>query len=180
MWFEKETLDKAHSLASTISLIVIPVVIAIVGYSIQASISEQNIKKDYVQIAISILADPKTPRETDLRNWAVDVLSKNSPVPFTPKLKEKIAQGSSPFVLWANETSFGPQLIEPPAKLMEPPNKLLLPYEKNLTENEKAALENAEKLKNLQAWINTRNQSVRTWTKPNQEIPKWLIPKDNN
>ena len=57
MKMEQDSLNKIQSIATILSLIAIPTVIATVGWYVQASISTEGIKKDYVQIAIGILKD---------------------------------------------------------------------------------------------------------------------------
>ena len=150
---EQEILNKIQSIATILSLIAIPIVIAIVGWYVQASISTEGIKKDYVQIAIGILKDNEKQKDDELRKWAVAVLDKNSPVRFSSDLRDKLEKGvvfvSSPFP-------------EPPLALMKPPLKLQpLPEKKSVTgkdlllntvENYGRCDENAITLEYLQKW----------------------------
>ena len=70
-----------------------PVVVAIIGFTVQRSIAKSGLQKDYVQLALQILRDdpPKTSKE--LRLWAVDVLEKFSPVVISGPLKTSLAAG---------------------------------------------------------------------------------------
>ena len=56
--------------------------LAIGGWNIQKTITQQSVSKDYVQIAVSILTQPKSnnPDQELIRYWAVDLLNENSPV----------------------------------------------------------------------------------------------------
>jgi hypothetical protein len=60
----------------------VPLIVAYVGFLIQQSVAKQTTAKDYVALAVKILrADPKKDVESDpLRDWAVDVLVRDSPV----------------------------------------------------------------------------------------------------
>lgn len=153
-------LDKTHTVASILSLVLIPTAIAVVGWWIQSSLSEQSVKKDYVQIAVGILSDQRTADDSDLRSWATEVLSKNSPVPFKPTLRDKFIAGKT-------LTDFAwvyPVITpKPPAKLMEPPQELLEPLPENSLENAKRSKENAERLKNLQEWIKNGDKNKAGW-----------------
>ena len=56
------------------------VLLASVGILIDSTLKQQEIRVEYVQIAISILSEEPTD-ELQLRAWAVDVLQEYSPVP---------------------------------------------------------------------------------------------------
>lgn len=83
----QESLNKWQSIASIAASVAIPIVLAFVGYIVQAKISTEGIRKDYVQIAISIL---KEGQDEELRKWAVEVLDENSPIPFSKDLRTKL------------------------------------------------------------------------------------------
>lgn len=78
---EKVLLERMEKLAKVFSLIAIPVAIAWGGWVVQKEIQDQAIRRDYVQLAISILREPKDSNFPDeLRGWAVDLLDKSSPI----------------------------------------------------------------------------------------------------
>jgi hypothetical protein len=158
------TLNKSQTVATILSLIAVPVVIAIIGSKIQATISNESLKKDYVQMAIRILAEEsKGPDDADLRKWAIDILGKNSPVPFNRALKEQLIEGQ-PWVGAALTTFKSPENIKkyhifvPPESLMEPSKPLLEPNAKNIEENLKRHEETAKKLSDLQAWVRQKHE----------------------
>lgn len=77
-----------------LSVIAIPFVIAYGGWQIQKSLQDQSIRRDYVQLAVSILKDTDTTSENlQLRNWAVELLNKNSPVPLNDTFKQQLKSG---------------------------------------------------------------------------------------
>ena len=156
MKMEQDSLNKIQSIATILSLIAIPIVIATVGWYVQASISTEGIKKDYVQIAIGILKDNEKQKDDELRKWAVSVLDKNSPVPFSKNLRIKLEAG---------EIFVKIPFPEPPKELMTPPIKLQPLLEKqntttkeillNAAENFERCHENAITQEYLQEWVMT-------------------------
>lgn len=52
-------------------------------------------RKEYIQIAVGILATEakETPESQAIRKWAVDILSNNSPVPLTEDQKSALESG---------------------------------------------------------------------------------------
>ena len=78
--------DTIERLARTLSIVAIPVVLAIGGWVIQQRIQNQAVSRDYVQLAVTILKEPETSKvDPDMRAWAVQLLNDNSPTRFTPK-----------------------------------------------------------------------------------------------
>lgn len=79
----RPVLEKALLLSQIFSMIAIPVVLAIIGYWVQRGIQDQQIKRDYVNLAISLLV-PKNEGEVqttpELKNWAVKLLNDSAPV----------------------------------------------------------------------------------------------------
>lgn len=154
---EKGTLEILQTIATILSLLAIPLITAWFGYGIQKSLSNESIKKDYVQIAVNILSQPKKPNDDDLRKWAVDVLSKNSPVPFTQNLSKQLWIGET-LTMFAGPGATKGYQIKPPKGLMDPPLKLLEPHDEHNLENLKRSRKNLEQLIELQKWItNTEN-----------------------
>jgi len=87
-------LDTAEKLSRTLSIAAIPVVIAGGGWLIQRQLQDQTIRRDYVQLAVSILQNPdssKVPQE--IRDWAVDLLDDNSPTKLNPQAMANLKSG---------------------------------------------------------------------------------------
>ena len=78
--------QRALAVAKIIALIATPVIIAIGTNQINLSIKQQDVKVRMLEIAIDILkTDPqKLSNDPQLRDWAINLLEKNSDVP-TPK-----------------------------------------------------------------------------------------------
>lgn len=89
--------EKAESAAKTFSYIALPLLIALLGWSIQRSISTQDISKDYVALAVSILTLPEDSVDDDMRIWAVELVNENSPVKFSDEVVFRLKSGESAF-----------------------------------------------------------------------------------
>ena len=97
--------SKFERVSKALSIVAIPFVLAIGGWyiqtqlqdqsiTIQKQLQDQSVRKDYVQIAISILTEPdKTKVDPILRGWAVDLLNDNSPRKFSTEVIEKLKEG---------------------------------------------------------------------------------------
>jgi murein L,D-transpeptidase YcbB/YkuD len=85
--------DFAERITRILSLLAIPVVIAIVGALIQSSLARRTVSQQYVQVAVSILTS-KEKLDPSLRSWAVDLLNDNSPTHLSQTVKLKLKEGS--------------------------------------------------------------------------------------
>jgi hypothetical protein len=95
----KDRWDKAQSLATIVSLLAVPTVLAWGGWRIQERIAEQSTKREYVQLAVSILKEPPSREsndEQDLRAWAVSLLEQNSPLPFSKQSRAALLTSRLP------------------------------------------------------------------------------------
>jgi hypothetical protein len=79
---------------SALSAILVPIVVAVAGFIIRQSMAKQTTAKDYVSLAIDILkVDPKIQDVyvgNPLREWAVDVLTLDSPVPISKAAQNQL------------------------------------------------------------------------------------------
>ena len=81
-------------LAKVLSLVAIPIVVAVLGWMIQNRLGGENIKLEYVKLAVSILQKPSSPDDpSGLRDWATDMLNQNSPVKFNEKTINQLKSG---------------------------------------------------------------------------------------
>jgi hypothetical protein len=91
---ERTRLEKITTLLQALSAILVPIVVAVAGFIIQQSIAKQTTSKDYVSLAIDILkVDPKVQdlyTGNPLRDWAVDVLTLDSPVPISEAAQKQL------------------------------------------------------------------------------------------
>jgi len=88
--------DKIESLTKITSAIAIPIVLAIVGWMIQASLNKQSLNKDYVTLAISILQQKpeNAPAVAGLRTWAVEELNHYSEIKFDEATAKQLESGN--------------------------------------------------------------------------------------
>jgi len=150
MKLNQEWLNKIQTLSTIISLLATPIIVAMVGWHVQSSISNESIKKDYVQIAIEILKSPEKKNDDEMRKWAVEVLDKNSPVPFSKELRSDLEKGV--------QRIYAP-FPSPPEHLMVPPLVLVPPKGPTFGETSLALVDtvgkcrqNSLRLEQLQMW----------------------------
>lgn len=88
-WNAIERVSKVLSIAA------IPITVAIVGWILQDRLSDKGLRRDYVQLAVSILKDPDSSKtKPEIRNWAVDLLNDNSPTKFSPEVIQQLKSGN--------------------------------------------------------------------------------------
>jgi hypothetical protein len=71
-----------------LSILAVPIVLAYVGFLVQGSLQEQQVKRDYVNLAVSLLTPKKDgEKETskELRDWAISLLNESSPIKLSPE-----------------------------------------------------------------------------------------------
>ena len=150
----RNRLEIIKDLATIASAVAIPVVLATVGYFVQQSVALQGVQKDYVGFAVSILKDDPKRQDPDLRKWAIAVMAKNSPVPFTEKMKFNwemnpdwfLKVPSSPASSAGSANAEITCLIEGLSAKIEAEKKALPPAEVNMIENDATAKCNAKLL----------------------------------
>jgi WD domain, G-beta repeat len=84
--------DQLEKTAKVLSVIAIAVVLAIVGWLIQSSLSERNVSQEYVKLAVSILKEPKDKTEPALRGWGADLLNQKAPTKFSPQVLQALKE----------------------------------------------------------------------------------------
>jgi WD40 repeat protein len=92
---EQMDIDTIEQLSKIISIVAIPIVVAIVGWYIQNSLAKRNVSQEYVKLAVSILKESKEKTDPALRDWAVDLLNENSPTKFSRVVAEKLKAGQA-------------------------------------------------------------------------------------
>ena len=106
----KDGFDKAKAVAQIMALVAIPVLLAVGGWFIQSSSKNNEIRRDYVQLAIAVLSSPQS--SPDIRAWATEVLSVYSPVAMGESQRKALLSGKT--ILWS---TYRPAL---PSNLKEP------------------------------------------------------------
>jgi len=115
--------NKFLVLLTALSVLVTPIVVAIISYNSNRTSTD----KDYVNIAVSILNAKDSSKEN--RQWALRILNKLSPIPFSEKGQETLAGGGE---LYAGEAAVRTQIVKvpvagPPMVLVHPGEKLVSP-----------------------------------------------------
>jgi hypothetical protein len=91
----KTLAEKLLPWSQILSHILIPVLIVIFGATLQNTISKRSTQSSYTELAISILAEPnKKEIDPKLREWAAELLGKNSPIKLPIETIEKLSQGA--------------------------------------------------------------------------------------
>jgi hypothetical protein len=95
----KDAWDKWQSFATTASLLAVPIVLAWGGWLVQERIAEQSTKREYVQLALSILREAPNKENADaqsLRKWAISIVDRNAPQPLTEESRVALSTVSLP------------------------------------------------------------------------------------
>ena len=85
-------MEELERISKILSAIAIPIIIAWFGWNIQEKISDKNLSRDYVKIAIDILRS-ENELDNPLRIWAVDLLNDNTTTKMDPEVIEKLKSG---------------------------------------------------------------------------------------
>lgn len=170
-----DRLESLKAYSMIFASIAVPILIAVFGWLVQTRLSEEGTKREYVQMALSILMDKDKQQDSELRSWAVAVMDATSPVPFGKKLRSDLSTGTV-FL------SMPP--LQLPEALMSPPIKWEdLDYEKkdltnedlivNYLENKVNCAINASQIKALQeiARILNREKNAPTPDQPKVHPP---------
>lgn len=127
---ENTKLDAFAKIVTMLASIAVPVTIGIVGWGVQRTVSEQGLRKDYTDIALRVLTQAESNNHAELRQWAVDVLDKNAPLPFSADVRRQ---------LLGNGILFRSQMrLDMPSELMEPPDQWIEPPKEGFSSNEAA------------------------------------------
>lgn len=145
-------LQRAQAWATLFATIAVPIVVALLGFTIQRSISTESIRKDYVQLAVGILSNQNS--DPRLRVFATEILAKNSPVPFTSDVRDSFV---APGLKLLPDIAKTPMMTSPALPWVEPP-KVSRPEDMksffdNYAENMKRATNNYNALIHLRSVI---------------------------
>jgi hypothetical protein len=158
---KKTLLENIALVASIASSLAIPVVIGLAGWSVQRTIADQGLRKDYTDMAIRVLENADATKQADLRMWAADLLDRNAPLPLNKKARDQLLGSFLPITHQFELTV--------PEKLMEAPRPWIMPpvkgfksdaeLDKNYVDNHLLSGENAIKLEFLQKLIRNYQDS---------------------
>jgi hypothetical protein len=102
----RSKLEAVEKWIQVLSVAAIPVVIAVVGAVYQNSQKQQDVRRDYVQLALSILRD-KDVKDPQLREWAINLLNRSAPLPMPEGVAANLKSGNTALPL--NEVLAGPR-----------------------------------------------------------------------
>jgi hypothetical protein len=95
------TWEKVERVLHALSIFAIPVVLAVGGWVVQHQLQNQTVKRDYVQLAVTILQAPEqTKVKPELRAWAAQLLSAYSPIPIDADTLAKLKSGQTTLPPW--------------------------------------------------------------------------------
>ena len=147
-------LKAAQAIATIFATVAVPIVVAFASWQIQQTVSSNSIKKDYVQMAVTILSQPDTEKNRQLRTWAVQVLNKNSSVPMSAEVASDMSQlVIVPTSQWVSVLKGSP-LLKPPLEPVDAKDGRIGTLLENHNENMYRCRVNTATLLGLQHLIN--------------------------
>lgn len=85
--------DRLEQLAKIVSLVAVPIVLAVVGALIQHQLGQRSLNQEYVKLAVSILTTHGGDVDPAIRSWAVDLLNDTSPTKFDRVVLDRLKTG---------------------------------------------------------------------------------------
>lgn len=76
----KDNWDKLQVIAKSISLIFIPLLLALITFFLQSSLKQKEVKLRFVELAIRVLQENPEKSSKELREWAANIIEKDSDV----------------------------------------------------------------------------------------------------
>jgi hypothetical protein len=90
-----DSLERAERIAKILSLLLIPVVLAIGGWLVNAALEKQDADQQYVKLALEILRAQEGEIDPQLRQWAAYLLSDRAPVTMDKNLVGRLGAGQA-------------------------------------------------------------------------------------
>lgn len=82
-----------EAVSGAIAKVLIPALIALVGWWFTAAIKQREIGATFVQLSIDILEEAPDKRPPGLTEWSMDIIDKYSGVDLSPAARDALAQG---------------------------------------------------------------------------------------
>jgi len=89
-----ESLYRFLKIFREITIIAIPIIVIWIGSSINKSISEKEIRQEYIKIAVDILRDKPSEETTEIRFWAIEILNEYSEIKLNEESIEQLKRNS--------------------------------------------------------------------------------------
>ena len=104
----KDNWDKARSAAGTVSLVAVPLLVAIIGSTLNSSIKDAELRQRTVELAIAVLQEPPDIDEASrLREWAITVINQYSGVPLPEDAKKELQERALPYLSLSRAKELG-------------------------------------------------------------------------
>jgi len=87
---------KAQVASAITASVLIPLLIAIVGYSVNQSIKDNELSLSYIELSVDILKENPKPGTEKLREWAIDVVNNYSDVKLSKDAQDELTKGALP------------------------------------------------------------------------------------
>lgn len=81
------------SWASAFAIAITPIIVAYIGGRFATAATKQQSSVELLKLSVNILQAGKGDSTNALRQWAVQVLSAESPIPLSPDLKDALSKG---------------------------------------------------------------------------------------
>lgn len=94
----KDAWEKWEVIGRVVSILLIPIVIAILGNTVNTSLKKSDIDLRLIEMAVDVLKSPPSgedSREVELREWAVDVINARLDVKMSEQAKERLLTAPS-------------------------------------------------------------------------------------
>lgn len=101
-------LDKIEKLSRIAAAFALPLIVGVGGWWIQDALSRRDTEQDYVELAVSILSKPQDKTQSELREWATNLLAATSPVEIPDGLKQKLGGGEVQLPAVLTSSAFSP------------------------------------------------------------------------
>lgn len=92
-----ETLTKWREVATILSLVAVPIAVAVTVALMQETSAREAVNQQYVSLAVGILQssapDAKGQTNEGLRSWAADIVDAKAPIPLPASVKDGLATG---------------------------------------------------------------------------------------
>ncbi|UIK12512.1 hypothetical protein LZK80_09830 [Rhizobium leguminosarum] len=82
--------DWIKSVATIFSLLAVPIIVAVLGASVQRAVNSAETRVKTLELAVSIVKERPDLGQPGLRTWAIDVIEKYSDVPLSALAKEEM------------------------------------------------------------------------------------------
>jgi hypothetical protein len=102
-------------IASTVGVLLIPVVIAFVGSAYTQVVKEREVQGKFVELALEILREKPTEETKNLRKWAISVVDRYSGVSLSEATQEELQK--APLFSAKQQGDSGPEVLDFQRKL---------------------------------------------------------------